>query len=91
MWGWRTLWRENKGDFVQKGLNWAGDLATLASLRAGLRERFRQSALGQPGLIAASLERALRTMWQRWCAGLPAESFEVSLQDMGNAMQEADK
>jgi hypothetical protein len=23
------------------------------------------------------LHIALRTMWQRWCQGLPAESFEV--------------
>jgi len=26
-------------------------------------------------LVAAGLERALRTMWQRWCAGLPPEHF----------------
>jgi len=40
-----------------------------------LRERFAQSPIGQPALVAAGLERALRTMWQRWCAGLPPEHF----------------
>lgn len=80
----------NKMEFVE-GLYWAGNLAELAKIREGLRVRFGQSALNQPDVIAAALERALRTMWQRWCAGLPTESFEVSLQDVDNAMHEADK
>ena len=61
--------------FVEKGLKNAQEVATLASLRLHLRERFAQSALGHPELVAAGLERALRTMWQRWCAGQPIESF----------------
>lgn len=65
------------GEFVSKGVSWQGRLAALADIRAGLRERLAASAIGQPALIAAGLERALRTMWQRWCAGLPPESFEV--------------
>ena len=36
----------------------------------------------QPAVVAAGVERALRMMWQRWCAGLPAESFEVSSEDL---------
>jgi len=79
----------NKTEFVEKGLFWADHLTELAKIRDGLRERFGQSAMGRPDLIAEALERALRTMWQRWCAGLPAESFEVNRQDMDNAMQEA--
>ena len=79
--------------FVKQGLSLATDYSTLAKLRMGLRERFSQSALGQSGVIAAGLESALRTMWQRWCAGLPAESFEVSNTSvkiiMNNATQEA--
>jgi len=27
-------------------------------------------------------------MWQRWCAGRPVESFEVTLQDNHNARPE---
>jgi predicted O-linked N-acetylglucosamine transferase (SPINDLY family) len=69
---------EDAEDFQAKGLSWAGDLAALAAVRAGLRERCEQSPVRRPGAIAAGVESALRTMWQRWCAGLPAESFEVS-------------
>jgi len=78
-------------DFVRKGLSWAGNLAALSDIRAGLRERFAQSAMGQPAVVAAGMERALRIMWQRWCTGLPAESFEVSLQDVNHRMQETGK
>ena len=77
----------NAADFVQKGLFWAGNLAALSDIRTGLRERFAKSARGQPAVVAASMERALRIMWQRWCAGLPAESFEVSWQDIDSTMQ----
>lgn len=69
----------NAVDFVQKGLSWAGDLSTLAGLRSGLRTRFEQSPLRRPEIIAAGLERALRIMWQRWCAGLSAASFEADM------------
>jgi predicted O-linked N-acetylglucosamine transferase (SPINDLY family) len=67
-------------DFQAKGLSWAGNLAALAAVRAELRERCEQSPLRRPEFFAAGLESALRTMWQRWCAGLPAESFDVSRQ-----------
>jgi protein O-GlcNAc transferase len=64
-------------DFKKKGLYWADHPGELSIIRTGLRERFTKSASGQPAVIAAGLERALRIMWQRWCAGLPAASFEV--------------
>lgn len=67
----------DEADFVQKGAFWASDLSSLAKVRAGLRERFEQSVMRQPTMFAAGLECALRMMWQRWCAGLSAESFEV--------------
>jgi predicted O-linked N-acetylglucosamine transferase (SPINDLY family) len=78
----------NTEGFVQKGLLLVGNLAALSDIRNGLRERFAQSAVGQPELIAAGLERALRIMWQRWCDGLPAESFEVNLQETTNSTLE---
>lgn len=78
-------------DFVQKGLSWAGNLAALSGIRTGLRERFAQSAMIHPAVVAAGLERALRIMWQRWCTGLPPESFEVSLLEANNTMREAVK
>lgn len=69
----------DKDDYVKKGMILAGNIAALSDIRTGLRERLGQSATGQPALIARGLERALRTMWQRWCAGLPPESFEVNV------------
>jgi protein O-GlcNAc transferase len=75
-------------DFVQKGLSWAGDLAALSDIRMGLRERFAKSAMGQPAVVAEGLVRALRIIWQRWCTGMTAESFEVNRQVICNTMQE---
>lgn len=69
------------GDFVARGTHWANQLAALALLRAELRERLRQSAMGQPELVAAGMVRALRRMWRRWCQQLPSEAFEVSTQE----------
>jgi predicted O-linked N-acetylglucosamine transferase (SPINDLY family) len=67
-------------DFVAKGLRWVTDLTALAQLRAGLRTRWQNAPARDGGFVAAGMELALRRMWQRWCAGLPAESFEVSAQ-----------
>lgn len=67
-------------DFVRKGISWTNDIPALAALRAGMRARLERSVLCQPEVVAASVSNALRTMWRRWCAGLPAESFEVSPQ-----------
>ncbi len=71
---------EDADDFQAKGLAWAGDLAALSALRAGLRERCEQSPIRRPEAIAAGLESALRTMWRRWCAGLPPETLQVSFE-----------
>lgn len=73
-----------KTDFVEIGRYWAEHLADLAAIRAGLRVRFERSATGQPKLIATALEGALRVMWQRWCARLEAESFDVSWADVAD-------
>jgi predicted O-linked N-acetylglucosamine transferase (SPINDLY family) len=65
----------NADEFVQKGQHLAGDLSALSDLRAQLRGRFAESAMGQPAVVAAGLELALRTMWQRWCDGRAPEAF----------------
>jgi protein O-GlcNAc transferase len=67
----------DEADFVEKGIYWAHHLAELAAVRAGLRERCRQSPVLQPDLIVDAFERSLRRMWQRWCESLPPESFEI--------------
>jgi predicted O-linked N-acetylglucosamine transferase (SPINDLY family) len=70
----------DEADFVEKGIYWAHHLAALAAVRAGLRERCRQSPVLQPDLIVDAFERSLRQMWQRWCDSLPPESFEIPAQ-----------
>ncbi|MEW5965583.1 MAG: tetratricopeptide repeat protein [Pseudomonadota bacterium] len=72
---------EDIEDFVAKGESWCGRLDELSAIRAGLRERFAASPRGQPAVVAAGVARALRMMWQRWCAGLPPASFEVPVDD----------
>jgi predicted O-linked N-acetylglucosamine transferase (SPINDLY family) len=64
-------------DFVAKGVRWAAELGALAELRGDLRERCRQSPSHQPDVLVRALDTALRRMWTRWCADLPAESFAV--------------
>ncbi|MGK5049141.1 tetratricopeptide repeat protein [Janthinobacterium sp. GB4P2] len=68
---------QNQTEFIQKGIALASQLDHLAALRSGMRMRMSKSALGQPALIAAGLDNALRQIWQRWCAGLPAVSFDA--------------
>jgi predicted O-linked N-acetylglucosamine transferase (SPINDLY family) len=69
---------QNKADFVRKGVALASDIQALAALRDGMRERCKQSPMFRPEAIAQGASKALRVMWQRWCDGLPAESFDVS-------------
>ena len=64
-------------DFERKALGWAANVAALADVRGALRARCAASVVQRPDLIAAGLVRALRIMWQRWCAGLPPEAFET--------------
>lgn len=80
---------EHVEDFVARGLYWAGNLSSLAELRAGLREHLVQSPLRKPDLLAAGLNDALRTMWRHWCAGLPAETFEVPWQGLDHSTEDA--
>jgi predicted O-linked N-acetylglucosamine transferase (SPINDLY family) len=68
---------ESPADFAAKGLYWAGHLRELAQLRAGLRARWQAAPAREPKFVADGIERALRLMWRRWCAGLAPESFEV--------------
>jgi len=69
-------------DFVARGVHWAARLTALSELRAGLRQRCRQSPNQQPDVLVAGLEHAFRRMWMRWCANLPAESFEISAAEL---------
>ena len=64
-------------EFVRIAVRWGHALPELAQLRAGLRERWQSAPLQQPATVARGMELAFRHMWQHWCAGLPAEHFEI--------------
>jgi predicted O-linked N-acetylglucosamine transferase (SPINDLY family) len=64
-------------DFTAKGSYWATHLTELSAVRAALRARCAQSP-ARAELIGDALRYALRRMWQRWCQGMPAESFEIA-------------
>lgn len=66
---------DDEEDFVRKGIAASRDLAALATLRAGLRAGSPLWAEDAVQRIADGFDNALRHMWERWCAGLPPESF----------------
>ncbi|MEO5374860.1 MAG: tetratricopeptide repeat protein [Alphaproteobacteria bacterium] len=53
--------------YVDIATRQAADLAGLARLRAGLRQRLADSPLGNPPLYARAVEAAYRTLWRQWC------------------------
>jgi predicted O-linked N-acetylglucosamine transferase (SPINDLY family) len=63
--------------FVGMAIRHTADLHALARLRAGMRDQWRASPWRQASTVARGLEAGVRVMWQRWCAGLPAEDFQV--------------
>lgn len=68
---------ESEDEFVAKATLWSQQAPELAAIRAELRSRMQASPFRQPPLVTRWLESALRTMWYRWCDGLPPESFGV--------------
>lgn len=68
--------------FVALGTLLAQNLGELAALRAGMRARFEASVVGNPAVCAAGLQRALRLMWQRWCAGEPPAPLRITLDEL---------
>lgn len=68
---------ESEADFVGKAVLWSQQTRELAALRSELRSTLMASPLCQPQLVARWIETALRTMWHRWCDGLPPDSFAV--------------
>lgn len=61
-------------EFMEKGQWLASNINHLAGLRPLMRQRMTDSAIGQPAIIAHGLESAMRGIWRRWCAQLPAVS-----------------
>ena len=72
---------KSKAEFVEEGVYWSTHLDELAEIRAQLRTRLRNSPIMAPGLIAEHVAASLRVMWRRWCDGLPAISFDSSIEE----------
>ena len=56
--------------YVSRAKMLAADLEALAGLRASLRPRLQNSAIGDPVRYTRAVETAYREMWRRWCAAL---------------------
>jgi predicted O-linked N-acetylglucosamine transferase (SPINDLY family) len=54
--------------FVDLAVELSGDLSRLQTLRAGLRERMRQSPIMDAVGFTRGIERAYQIMWQKWCS-----------------------
>src|SRR5205085_1147796 len=54
-------------EYVERGMQLAGNLARLAELRASLRQEMQRSPLTDLPRFTANLENAYREMWRRWC------------------------
>jgi predicted O-linked N-acetylglucosamine transferase (SPINDLY family)/ADP-heptose:LPS heptosyltransferase len=66
--GLASLIAETPDRYVAIATRLAGDLDTLAQLRAGMRELLRKSPLCDAAGFARRMERAYREAWQHWCA-----------------------
>ena len=75
--GLQTFVAATREEFLQKGIYWAEHFGELAELRTGMRARCAQSPVFRPEVIAEGLSRALRAMWQRWCAGEAPASLDA--------------
>jgi predicted O-linked N-acetylglucosamine transferase (SPINDLY family) len=67
---------QNPDEYVAKALAFAGQIDDLATIRAGLRERFLHSPLCDAGRMARELEAAYRRMWRNWCDSETVRRFD---------------
>jgi predicted O-linked N-acetylglucosamine transferase (SPINDLY family) len=59
---------ENEDDYVKIAANLAADLPALSKLRAGLRQRMKESPLMDAAQFAKDVEAVYRQMWRNWCS-----------------------
>jgi predicted O-linked N-acetylglucosamine transferase (SPINDLY family) len=58
---------DDPDDYVARAVSHAGNLQTLAALRAGLRQQVLASPIFDATRFALHFEAALRGMWKIWC------------------------
>ena len=54
-------------EYIERAVQAARDPDRLAELRKGLRDQFRRSPVCDGARYTGDLERAFRSMWQKWC------------------------
>jgi predicted O-linked N-acetylglucosamine transferase (SPINDLY family) len=67
---------ETDAEFIELAKSWSENIDELQSLRYQLRGRMQNGRM-KPENVAHGLEKGLTMMWQRFCNGLPVESFSV--------------
>lgn len=67
--GLEQLAASTEDEYVEIAVSLARDPAKLADLRAGMRQRLKNSRLLRAEEFVRDLEQAYRQMWRRWCAG----------------------
>ncbi len=63
--------------FIEMAKSWSENVEELQALRHQLRDRMKNGSKLKPENVTAGLEKGLRMMWERFCAGKPVESFVV--------------
>ncbi|MDP0499602.1 MAG: tetratricopeptide repeat protein [Verrucomicrobiota bacterium JB022] len=70
---------ESVDDFVARAVWLSQNVPVLSQLRASLRARFKESALGDYSAFARKLENAFRRMWIDWCRHAGAEDDTLAV------------
>lgn len=69
---------KSEKEFVDASLLFSSNLGHLSEIRSTLRQRFDTTAVRQPKILTNGIECAFRTMWNRWCSQMAAESFHTN-------------
>lgn len=67
----------NEQEFIGLAKSWSENIHELQIIRHQLRHRTQHSTKCEPQNVAIGLEKGLTMMWERFCSGLPVESFSV--------------
>lgn len=65
--------------YVDKAVAATGDLDALATLRAGIRDRFKASPLYDANGLARAMEETYRSLWQAWCNDQTPASLDEAI------------